>query len=212
MSEAATHRDPGPDRAGTDLTASRLSLAARCPGAFVLPHFGRETPEATRGTAIHAHVARLLEDGLWEPEREEDPEARAVLLRMGPAELRASCAFEGVSSLRAEVPFALDPSSGTARLLPPASGGHRDYSSAPAGSVCGTADAVAAGDGRVLVTDFKTGSFPVAPPETNPQLAFLALAAARAYGAPEAVARIVRVDPEGRLLASTAEFSPTSSR
>ena len=189
-------------------TASRLDLARACPGSFALPHHARETPQATKGTLIHEYLALLINQGLAEPERVMGPEARAVCAGVDPAEVLEICGFSGADAPAAEVAFAYDPVRGDAVALEagPAGASHRDYSRAPEGWVCGTADAVAVGEDRVLITDWKTGAYAVAPPERNPQLRFLALAAARAHGAREAAAQVVYVDRRGRLSASAAEF------
>lgn len=69
------------------LSASRLSLAARCPGAFALPHAEHDSPQAATGTAIHAYVAAVL-DGEHEPLAEvEDAKAREVCSRLSTSAL-----------------------------------------------------------------------------------------------------------------------------
>jgi len=197
------------------LTASRLELAGRCPGSFALPHYARQTPEATQGTMIHEYLALLINDGLAEPECIEGEEARAVCSGIDPAAVLNACGFSGAEDVSAEVAIAYDPDTGAARRLGAASEGqhHRDYTRAPEGWVCGTADVVAhaedAGGNRILVTDWKTGAYAVSPPESNPQLRFLALAAAKAHGARTAAAQIIYVDRYGGLAASApAEFGP----
>ena len=63
--------------------------------------------------------------------------------------------------------FAYDPETGNAVRLEPdqARASHRDYSRAAEGWVCGTADAVAIGEDRGLVADWKSGAYAVPPPE-----------------------------------------------
>jgi hypothetical protein len=109
-----------------------------------------------------------------------------------------------------EQPFGYDPVFDAAESRRGPSGGHRDYSALPKDHLAGTADAVALPDDedRVVVTDFKTGSFQVPDPHENLQLLLLALAASRFYGRKSAVAQVVRVDESGGLHARRAELSP----
>lgn len=140
---------PGP------LTASRLELAAKCPGSFALGHVQTESEAAGKGTEIHAFIETLLSEGLLEPQALTDPEARSICERLDPTEVfriaaGRSLAGEnaeeeedpGEGQLLVEHALALSPDAGEA-LAFPEGGGHRDYSEAPEGYVCGTADAIA---------------------------------------------------------------------
>ena len=202
------------------LTASRLALAAKCPGSFAFPH-DSEAPEAgpaSRGTAIHAFIEALLAWGSFEAERVADPEARAVCEAISPSDL-VNASGAALGDLHVEVALAYDPATVQASVLAKPGGHHRNYSAAPAGSVCGTADVVALWDedgdgqepaGRILVTDWKTGSrAAVAPAHENLQLAFLALAAKKALGRPGdfVAAQLAFVDAGGGISASRHEFA-----
>ena len=216
MTQAPT---PSPNPSATSrLTASRLALASKCPGSFAFPHDSEasEGGPASKGTAVHAFIEALLVDGSFEPGRVEDPEARAVCEGLNPSDvLGVSGAAFG--DFHVEVALAYDPVSGKAQVL----GGdhHRDYSAAPSGSVCGTADVVALWDedgdgqertGRILVTDWKSGSrAAVAPARENPQLAFLALAARKALGreGDSVAAQLAFVDANGGISLSRHEFA-----
>lgn len=193
------------------LSASRLALAARCPGSFSLTHDGHENPAAEKGTEIHSFLEGILVDGLAEPERVPGPEARAVCEGLDPNEVIDVCAAR-MGALHVEVSFAYDPRTREALVLE--GGGHRDYSSAPAGAVCGTADVVALwtdpdGTGRVLVSDWKTGRAAVEAPHENRQLAFLALCAKKTLGRPEdrVAAQIAYVGADGAIHATGHEFA-----
>ncbi len=216
MTQAPT---PSPNPPTTNrLTASRLALASKCPGSFAFPH-DSEAPEggpASKGTAIHAFLEALLVDGSFDPERVEDPEARAVCEGLNPSDV-VGVSGAALGDFHVEVALSYDPVSGEAHVL----GGdhHRDYSAAPAGFVCGTADVVALWDeggdgqernGRILVTDWKTGSrAAVAPANENLQLAFLALAARKALGreGDSVAAQLAFVDANGGISASRHEFT-----
>ena len=211
-----TPPDTIPDAAGREddrprLSASRLSLAAACPGSFALTHDDYPNPAAEKGTAIHAFLEGVLAEGLAEPERVRDPEARAVCGRIDPAAV-LDVSGARLGGLHVEVPLAYDPATGEAQALP--SGGHRDYSAAPEGAVCGTADVVAQwadgdGRGRLLVSDYKTGARAVPAAHENRQLLFLALCAKKAIGRPDdrVAAQIVHVGADGALHPSACEFT-----
>jgi hypothetical protein len=214
MTQAPTQSSNLP--ATNRLTASRLALGSKCPGSFAYPHDGElGNGPASKGTAVHAFIEALLADGSCEPGRVDNPEARAVCERLLPADLIAASGAS-LGDLHVEVAFAYEATTGEARVLD--GGGHRDYSAAPAGSVCGTADVVAFWDevdpdaggpsGRILVTDWKTGGA-VDPPRENLQLAFLALAAKKALGrtGDRVAAQIAYLDSSGGLSTSLHEFA-----
>ena len=106
-------------------------------------------------------------EGLAEPERVIGPEARAVCADVDPGEVQEICSFSGAGAPAAEVAFAYDPETGDGVGLEAgqARASHRDYSRAAEGWVCGTADAVAIGEDRALVADWKSGAYAVPPPE-----------------------------------------------
>jgi hypothetical protein len=214
---APTHTDERPaERRPERLTASRLALAARCPGSFALVHDDHENPAAEKGTEIHAFLEALLAEGILEPQRLVDPAARAVCEAIDPADVAEACAA-GLGDLHVEVPFAYDPATGEATIL--AGEGHRGYYAAPEGSICGTADVVALWDegpaeggapsGRILVSDWKTGARAVEPPRENGQLAFLALCARKALGRPgdRVAAQIAYVESSGEIRTTGHEYS-----
>ena len=216
MTQAPT---PSPNPSATSrLTASRLALASKCPGSFAYPHDGELHADgpASKGTAVHAFIEALLAWGSCEPGRVEDPEARAVCEGLNPSDV-VGVSGAALGDFHVEVALAYDPATGEAHVL----GGdhHRDYSAAPSGFVCGTADVVALWDeggdgqernGRILVTDWKTGSrASIAPANENPQLAFLALAARKALGRPDdsVAAQLAFVDAGGGISLSRHEFA-----
>ena len=106
-------------------------------------------------------------EGLAEPERVIGSEARAVCPDVDPGEVLEICGFSGAGAPAAEVAFAYDPKTGdgVGLVAGQARASHRDYSRAPEGWVCGTADAVAIGEDRGLVADWKSGAYAVPPPE-----------------------------------------------
>lgn len=165
------------------LTASRLELAATCPGSFAHEHTHTTNSAAERGTAVHDYIAKLLENE-WTP-LPVDEETAALCRELNEQELY------------------LLPETAEAGLLD--GNHHRDYSRAPEGSIPGTADALAVEEDRVVVTDWKTGGHEPSRPADNYQLRFLGLAAARAYGLEEAVVQIGKIGEDGWLeLHSTA--------
>ena len=203
---------PGP------LTASRLDLAAKCPGSFALGHVQTESPAAGKGTEIHAFIETLLSEGLLEPQALTDPEARRVCERLDPKEVFRIAAARSLAGedaeeedheegkLLVENALALSPDAGEALALPEG-GGYRDYSEAPEGYVCGTADVIAVFWDHVLITDWKSGGEVLPAPERNLQLRFHALAAALAYRVGRTTVQLAYIDGEGRITVSSFEFS-----
>jgi hypothetical protein len=196
-----------------------------------------ENEASAKGTLVHAYIERVLATGEENVSGIRDPETRRLCERLDARELywiaKAShdtdkdlvgpqfggplaTDLDALDEIFTEVPFALDPKTAQARPLP--SDGHRDYSGAPEGWVCGTADAVAVAKGmsrlsesapaedEVVITDWKTGMIPVDHPEANLQLRFLALAAARSYGVRKATVQIAYIDNEGEITVSAFEF------
>lgn len=144
------------------ITASKLELAMRCPGAFTLPQYDTPTDAAADGVARHAEQEAAIAAGNI------------------PAELEA--AWPGYT-WRAEVAFAYDVSTGEGREI--GQGISREYGPLAPFEVAGTADVVGR-KGALLVIIDKKRYGEVTAAADNPQVRFLALAAARAYGAPYA--------------------------
>lgn len=141
------------------ITASKLELAMRCPSAFTLPQYNTPTAAADEGTARHA--------------KQEAAIARGDI----PAELER--AWPGYS-WRAEVAFAYDVSTGEGREIGQGIG--REYGPLGPFEVAGTADVIGRKGSALVVVDKKSYGEVTAAAD-NPQVRFLALAAARAYGA-----------------------------
>ena len=206
---------PAPGR----LTASRLELAKACAGAFALPHVGHTSEAAEKGTQIHAYIERLLTTGEVDASPLTNPEAREVCRRLDPTALyhaatgrtlaggAAEC-DSGAPHLLVEQALAVSPDATEALALPPGAG-HRDYSEAPEGWVCGTADVVALseedGEERAVITDWKTGS-PLVAPDRHEQLRFLALAAALSYEVESVAVQIGYIGSDGDITCSSFEL------
>lgn len=178
------------------LTASQLGRAARCPGSMTLPHHN-ETNEATeRGTAVHEFLERVQDLG------------RDAALALVPAAHRPLCEEIPVERLpvhlAAEVAFAFDPRTGRAREL--GRGLARDYSDAQDGEIVGTADVGGLSPDAVLIVDWKTGWSSVERAAANPQVRFLAMTAARAYGRTRAVVEVIRIRDSGAAWRDRAEL------
>lgn len=141
------------------ITSSRLELARRCVGAFTLPHTDERTVEADAGNERHADDERAINRG-------DIPDALAE-------------AWPGYT-WRAEVAYAYNVATGEAREL--GAGIHRAYPELGPFWVYGTADAVGRGPAGELAVADKKGYDAVTRAAHNPQLRFLALAAARTYG------------------------------
>jgi hypothetical protein len=168
------------------LTASQLARVLRCPGSATLPHEDTSSEAAARGTAVHEFLELVpvlgRDESLALVAEEFRPVCEALDLRGLPI------------GLAAEVTLAFDVSTGQAREL--GRGLRRDYSGASSTEIVGTADVLGVGPDAVFVADWKTG-WDVEAPATNPQVRFLAMAAARAYGRTRAVAEIIRLREAG---------------
>lgn len=192
----------------TRLTASKLELAVRCafpwsPGAQWV---NRQSAAASLGTALHAYVEALVTSGAALSSGQPfpkiadvaashglDAEQGEALVRMVTAWLAE---FKPLLGWRAEVTFAYDPSTDTAREIGASLG--RDYSAARPGEVVGTVDIVSMGGDCVEVYDWKCGQQDgLAPAAEHEQLRFLGLAAARAYGVSRARIVIGHVQESG---------------
>jgi hypothetical protein len=180
---------------GTQLTASRIELASKCPGSQAHEHVQRTNDAAERGAAIHEYIAALLSRG--ETALPSNYEARAVCERLDKDEILRAASPTAHADYRVELGLYLSPASGNAGILEGSH--HRDYSAAPEGSIPGTADVVALEDDRVRVTDWKTGAREVPHPAENHQLRFLGLVAARAFGRELATAQIAAIREDGSI-------------
>jgi ATP-dependent exoDNAse (exonuclease V) beta subunit len=138
---------------GTQLTASRIELASKCPGSQVHEHVQTTNDAAERGTAIHDYIACLLSRG--EASLPSNHEAHAVCERLDKDEILRTALPGSGANYRVELGLYLSPASGETGILDGSH--HRDYSEAPQGSIPGTADVVALEENRVRVTDWKTG-------------------------------------------------------
>lgn len=188
--------------AQTQLTASRIELASKCPGSQAHEHVQTTNDAAERGTAIHDYIATLLSRG--EAPLPRNTDARSVCERLDEEEIHRTAAPTGGIAYRVEPGLYLSPTSGEAGILPGSY--HRDYSDAPEGSIPGTADVIALEDDRVKVTDWKTGNREVPDPARNYQLRFLGLAAARAFGRGEATVQIAAIREDGSIDLRYAEL------
>lgn len=175
-------------------TASKLELAAICPGSHVLPQTQEDSTEAaTRGIALHAFLAT------YAATPGDRAEARNKALAALPPEFREAAEAIDLSllppldpeSVLPEVALAYDLDTGEGRLL--AVNGGRDYSAARPTEVVGTADVLGLTDDAVVVLDYKTGHGSQTAARWNWQLRFLALAAARHYQMRRAVVALVYV-------------------
>jgi hypothetical protein len=178
------------------LTASQLGRAVRCPGSMTLPHHDTTSEAAERGSAVHDFLEQAPALG------------REAALEQVPAEYRHLCDVLSLERMDArlvpEVAFAFDVETGRARELGRGLG--RDYSSATASEIVGTADVFGLSPAAVLVRDWKTGWSSVDPAMSNMQVRFLAMAAARAHGRDRAVVEVVRIRESGDTWTDQAEL------
>jgi len=170
-------------------TGSALDRIEACPGSEKLPHIIEPaSADASRGTIIHAYLQGVAEHGAEEALARTDAEHRAMCAAIDLDRLP-------VRDVAAEVAFAWDPVTGEAREL--GRGLDRDYSAAPDGWICGTADAVAlVEEDAVYVGDYKSGHRPPRAAELL-ALAFYGVCAARAYGRSRAILEVLRIADDG---------------
>jgi hypothetical protein len=171
-------------------TASSLHRCLACPASAVLPRAPSTTSEAAeRGTAIHAYLeAWALSDGFVRPD--------------APADYEDTCHgidFEAIRTgrivLEVESTFAFDVQTGRVRSL--GCGLGRDYGALRPNEIAGTADLLLGDpDGSVCVLDYKTGQS-VGAAASNPQMLFLGLCAARAWGAESVAVELVYLAEDG---------------
>jgi len=195
------------------LTASGLRLAALCAAAYALPADDAESTDAqAAGTGRHAFL-----DALAVAYRGDADAARATALATVPADAphRATCESIDVADLLAltgadvgtvEVGVQLDwdPWADDGGEFVSAAQ-HRAYRTDPS-RIYGTSDwIVTAPDGAVTVIDFK-GSERNDPAREHAQLAFYALAVARARGLATIGVALVYVHEDGHLYADRAHL------
>ena len=180
-------------------TASSLERANCCIGSALLPRVDEITGAATRGTAIHAFLARVAEvgrnDALAEVAEEYRPICAVIDLDVLP-----------VSRLEviAELALSFDPASGVVVELGRNLG--RRYPPVGPRTFVGTADLVALSPSDVLVADYKSGHGVITPTAHNAQLRLLGLAAARRFGRQRARVAIVRIAEDGTPFFDSAEL------
>lgn len=137
------------------LSASKLELAQRCEGNLTLPHVDEQTQWSEDGNARHAEDEAAITAGdIPDAYRERWPDL----------------------TWRAEVSYAYDASDDTARFL--GVGIKRAYGAMGPFEIPGTIDAEGRAPGVLVVVDKKSFEA-VTPAASNPQVRFLALAAAR---------------------------------
>lgn len=190
---------PAPSFRRQQLSASKLALAAECPGAFALPAYETSPGEAAeRGTAIHAFVDRAFKGGDRDAALASVPfEWRETCRRI---DLDALASFVGDTEghVETELAIAYDVEAHLGRVLDTSD---RKYDVRPT-EIPGTVDAVAlpapisAGSTLFRFVDWKTGFRPAAP-EDSWQIKLYALALASAFGADQVEGMVGRLDEDG---------------
>lgn len=143
------------------LTASKIEMAKRCPGSFTVKHTSTHETFAADGTARHADDEDAIGRG----------EVPQVLVDRWP----------DITEWRAEVAFAYDVSTGEARELGVGIGRAYEAFNLRPYEVTGTADVVGRSETQLVVVDKKSFAV-VTVAARNPQVRFLGMAAAVAYG------------------------------
>lgn len=175
-------------------TASGLDRDFACRARAVLPVVESSSPYAERGQALHAFLSDV--NGL----------GYQAALERAPEDLRPLCEALDLGAFpldptktSAEVAFAFDPWSGTARVLGQNLGRRYREAGLTATEIPGTVDLVGVTADAVIVWDYKFGwSHGTHTPsaEKNRQLRFGALAAARCYGRTRAIVKLVSFPDE----------------
>jgi hypothetical protein len=149
------------------ITASALSRLLNCPGASVLARAETVSVWADAGHDEHAELADALAAGT----------------------LPAWIAAVVPTDARAEVALAFDVATRQGRII----GENLDRSYGDIGpfEIVGSCDVLGVDQDAVILLDYKTGFADVEPAATNAQLAFYAIAAARALNKDRAIIRIV---------------------
>lgn len=145
------------------ITASKLELAERCPGNLTLPHLDEPNEYSEAGNERHAEDEQAINSG-------EIPEVYAER-------------WPGLA-WQSEVSYAYDVSTDSARFL--GIGLKRNYGPLGPFEIPGTIDVEGRAPGILVVADRKSFE-EVTPAASNPQVRFLALAAARAGAAVEKI-------------------------
>lgn len=183
---------------------SRTALAVLCShwlSDLAPPAPTSDTSDAADlGNAVHAMAEAIVNETAFACTTETNPYRGPV------ANVVEMLRAEGWV-LSAEVPMALDPVAGTARLLK--KGEHRDYSEVTDGEIPGTADVVGIHpDGRVLVGDWKTGrGARETAAEDTMQLHALASALAKVHGVDSVEVALLHVEP-GDFWVDRGELQP----
>jgi hypothetical protein len=151
------------------ISASQLLRVINCPGSESLSHASLRSEWADSGTKKHAELEEAINAG-------EVPEELAEFIPDGA---------------KAEVKLAYDVASGEGRVI--GYGSDRDYGELGPFEIPGGADSLLDDGERVHVIDAKSGWMDVPRPRDNPQLMFLGLAAARAFGRDEAKLTVLYV-------------------
>jgi Holliday junction resolvase-like predicted endonuclease len=172
-------------------TASKLDLARAC-SFWLSPHAPKAPPyveseHAALGNEVHAMVEAAIKGADYTPSSVglvySVSVSNYVNLHL-PAGERYS-----------EIAMAWDCETRTARLLP--SNGQRDYTQRRANEIVGTADVVVVDGSRVVVSDVKTGRGAREEAARNSgQLRFLALCAARVFGATDIEIELYHMDQD----------------
>lgn len=181
------------------ITGSSLPLLSRCqwwarPNVDAPPRVA--TSDMQLGSAVHAAIESILRDEAAQLEPELDQLADDAAPYVDAWREWWSTAPLGSGAWRAEVAFAYDPTTDTARELGEVRG--RAYPATSPSEIAGTVDAVLldrAAD-RAIVVDWKTGGDwdrLTADAADNKQLRGYALAASRAYGVETVRVAVVRI-------------------
>lgn len=155
-------------------SGSSLKRVKACLASQFKPHVYQQSDQADEGTAKHLFLELTIGKGMSVEE---------AIVPIGPKHRKACLeidldAIPKMTEVMAEVTFAFDPLTKTARIL--GQGLNRDYSGAKSHEIVGTADrfGYVERDGRVIprVDDYKTGgAFDVDPANQNDQIRFLGL-------------------------------------
>lgn len=180
------------------LSASKLPIAAACPGAFALEaHALPESEWAARGTAIHRFIDTCFRHSrdIALAELEDDEKLAVFCSKIPLHEITAHFGGEP----RTEVQFAYNPETNDSAELEPSE-------DVPPGYLGGKVDGHRVSAYRVLGADWKTGFVRVAAPLQNLQLRAYALMLARRYELERVEFAVVDIDEEGFPFVRNAVF------
>jgi hypothetical protein len=187
------------------LSISGLGRVEKCPASVVLSKtFGRESKYARRGNMLHSYLYLVSTVGA---------EAALELMPLDEREACAAVELERLpaakpESYAAEVAFAFNWRTGTARELGRGLDRAYDCRVDEACEIPGTADVVGLTPTHVIVLDYKSGWADLGDVANNLQLLGLGLAAARAYGREDAFVGILRLRPDGTPWFDVVELGP----